>query len=137
MSVNYRLNVWSFLINSHVHLDFGRRLESFVSLKHFAVFIDFADELGSHESLRYARGGAKKFVIVEFNGNISVVRSDHALVVNTSSDVTDLFFDFKFVYHVYLLEVFLVCILLYFVFVLIPVVFFFLFSGSSFSFQPR
>ena len=106
MSVNYRFNVGSFLVYSHVHFDFGRGLEAFVSLKNLSVFVDLANVLGSHKSLGYAGRRAKEFVIVELNGNVSVVCGDHALIVDSLADVANLFFDFKFVYHICLLKVF-------------------------------
>ena len=109
MSVNNRFNVRSFLIYSHVHLDFGRGFESFVCLDNLSVFVHFADELGSHEALRNARGGAKELMIVELDGNVSVVCGNHPLIVDSLADVANLFLDFKFVYHICLLEV-LVCI---------------------------
>ena len=46
-------------------------------------------------------GVQMEFVVIQFYGNVSVVSCNHVTVVDTSSDVTDLFFDFKFVYHAY------------------------------------
>ena len=104
VSVNYRFYVGSFFINSHVHLDFGRGFETGVCLKDFAVLVDFADVFGGHETLRYARGGAEEFVVVKFYGNVTVVGGNHALTVNSLADFANLFFDFEFVYHIYLLN---------------------------------
>ena len=87
-----------------MHLDFGRGFETGVCLKDFAVLVDFADVFGGHETLRYARGGAEEFVVVKFYGNVTVVGGNHALTVNSLADFANLFFDFEFVYHIYLLN---------------------------------
>ena len=87
-----------------MHLDFGRGFETGVSLKDFTVLVDFADVFGGHETLRYARGSAEEFVVVKFYGNVTVVGGDHALTVNSLADFANLFFDFEFVYHIYLLN---------------------------------
>ena len=102
MRVHDRLHVGALFVNAHMHFDLGRRLESLIRLNDLSVFVDFADVFGSHETFAHARGGAKKFVVVEFNGNITVVCSNHAAVVDTLANVANLFFDFELVYHFYL-----------------------------------
>ena len=101
MSMYYRSYVWSLLINSHMHFDLRRWFESRVSLDYVTLSIYFTDELWSHKSFGYACWCAKEFVVIQLYGNVSVVSCNHVTVVDTSSDVTDLFFDFKFVYHAY------------------------------------
>ena len=101
MSMYYRSYVRSLLIYSHMHFDFRRWFESRVSLNYITLSIYFTDELWSHKSFGYACWCAKEFVVIQLYGNVSVVSCNHVTVVDTSSDVTDLFFDFKFVYHAY------------------------------------
>ena len=94
-----RTYVRSLLINSHMHFDLRRWLESRVSLNHITLSVYLTDKLRCHESFRYTCRCAKELIVIEFYGNISVVCCNHVTVVDSSSDVTDLFFDFKFVYH--------------------------------------
>ena len=99
MCVNDRVHVRALFIDAHVHLDFRRRFEPLVRLQHFPVFVHFADEFGSHEALADARRSAQKFVVVELDGNVTVVGCDHPAVVDTLADFANLFFDLVLVYH--------------------------------------
>ena len=64
MSVNNAVYVRSFLIDAHMHFDFGRRLKAFVCLKHIALCIDLADVFGRHKALADAGRRAEEFVVV-------------------------------------------------------------------------
>lgn len=87
----YRSYVRSLLIYSHMHFDFRRWFESRVSLNYITLSIYFTDELWSHKSFGYACWCAKEFVVIQLYGNVSVVSCNHVTVIDTSSDVTDLF----------------------------------------------
>ena len=99
MCVYNGVNVGSFLVNSHVHFDFGGRLEALVRLNYFTVSVNLADEFRSHEALGYTGRSAKEFVFADLYGDVTVVSSNHALVVDSLTDFANLFFDFVFAYH--------------------------------------
>ena len=99
MRVDDGLHVRSLFVYAHVHLDFAGRFEPGIRLDHLSVFVYFTDIFGGHESLADAGRRAEKFVIVQFDGNIAVVRRDHPLVVNSLPDFANLLFNLKFVYH--------------------------------------
>ena len=97
--VHDRVDVRPLLIDTHVHLDLRRRLKSLVRLQNIAVFVNFADEFRSHETLADARRGAEKLMLVQFDRDVAVVRRNHAAVVNTFADVANLFFNLVLVNH--------------------------------------
>ena len=99
MCVNNAVYVRSFLINSHMHFDFGGGLEAFVCLKYLAVCVNLAYVLGSHEALAYAGRRAEEFIIVELYGNVTVVGGYHSLVIDTLTNFADLLFDLVLCCH--------------------------------------
>ena len=99
MSMHNRTYVRSLLINSHMHFDFRGWFKSRVSLDHITLAIYFTDELWCHESFGYTSWCAKIFILSYLNRKVSVVSCNHVTVVNSLTDVTKLFFDFKLVYH--------------------------------------
>ena len=99
MSVNNAVYVRSFLLDAHVHLDLRGRLKAFVSLENVALCIDLAYVFRGHEALADAGRVAEKFVFVQFGLDFAVVGSDHASVVDSLADLTDLFFDFVLCCH--------------------------------------
>ena len=94
-----RLHVRPFLIYPHMHLDFGRRFEAFVRLDNFTFRIYFADIFRCHETFAYACGCAKKFIVVEFDGEITVIGCNHPTVINSPADFTHFFFNFILIQH--------------------------------------
>ena len=54
MRMDNGTDIGSFLIDTHVHFDFGRRSESLVCLDYITVRINLADKFRGHKSLRYA-----------------------------------------------------------------------------------
>ena len=93
VSVNNCVNVRSFLVDSHVHLDLGGGVESAVDL--VAVTIDTDDHVGSHVALGYAGGSAVVLVGAYLDGDVTVVCCYETVIVNSLTDVADFFFDFK------------------------------------------
>ena len=85
-----------------MHLDLRRGTEAGVSLKHFSFFIYLADILRGHEALGNSGRRAEEFMIIELYGDISVVGRNHVPIVDSLANVTNLFFNFKFVNHLVL-----------------------------------
>ena len=94
-----RTYVRSLLINSHMHFDFRGWFESRVSLDHISFSVYFTDKVRCHETFGYTCRCAKEFIVIQFYRDVSIICSYHVTVGNSSSDVTDLFFDFVFVLH--------------------------------------
>ena len=80
-----------------MHLDLRRRFEARISMKHLAFLINLADIFRSHESLGNACRCAKECMIIQLYGNVSIVRCNHVAVVDSLSDVADLFLNFKLI----------------------------------------
>ncbi|CDC62687.1 unknown [Clostridium sp. CAG:448] len=85
--------VRSFLINSHVHLDFGGGVESALDLVALTVNADY--HVRGHVTLGHACRSAVEFVGTDLDGNITVVGCYETVIVNTLADVADFLFDFK------------------------------------------
>ena len=101
--MNYGIYVRSLFVDTHMHLDLGRRSKALVCLEHSAFRIYLADVFRCHESLAYAGRCAQKFIVVELYRKVSVVCRNHSPVVYALADLTHLFFDFKFVLHPFIL----------------------------------
>ena len=93
MSVNDSVSIGTLLINSHVHLDLGGGIE--LTLYLVTLTVDLDDHIGGHEALGYARRSAVVLVGSYFYGDVSVIGSYEAVVVDSLTNVADFFFDFK------------------------------------------
>ena len=108
--MNNALYIRSFLVDSHVHFDLGRRSEALVSLDNLTVCIYLTDVLGGHEALGHARGSAEELVVADLYGDVTVVGRNHSLVVNSLTDFTDLLFDFILCHCFVLLTIKIFCV---------------------------
>jgi hypothetical protein len=92
MRVNNGVNVGALLIYSHVHLDLGGGIE--LALKLVTVSVNLDDHIGGKGALGYAGGGAVILVLANLNGDVTVVSSYEAEVVDSVTYLTDFFLDF-------------------------------------------
>ena len=114
MSMHYRLYIRSFFIYPHMHLNLGRGLKTFVRLDHFAFRIHLADIFRRHKSLAHTSRRAKKFVVVQFHGKVTVIGCHHAPVVNSPANFTHFFLNFILIQHNSLILLRFICKILVF-----------------------
>ena len=89
-----------------MHLNLGRRPETLVCLKHIAVCVYFTDIFWSHETFADTGRSTQEFIVIELYGEVSVIRRNHAAVIYTFADLAHFFFDFKFVLHSFILQIY-------------------------------
>ncbi len=93
MSVNDSVNVGTLLEDAHVHLDLGGGIELTVDLVALAVYLD--DHVGCHITLRYTCRCAVELVGSYLNGDVTVIGSYEAVVVDSFTNFAYFFFDLK------------------------------------------
>ena len=92
MSVNDSVNVGTLLVNTHVHLDLGGGVELAFKLVTVSVYLD--DHIGSKIALRYTGRSTIVLIFANLNGDVTVVGSNEAKVVDSFTDFADFLFDF-------------------------------------------
>ena len=102
MGMYHGSHVRTFLIYTHMHLNFGRRTEALVRLDYISLCIHLADEIRGHKAFGNTCGGAKEFIVIELYGNVAVIGRHHVTVVDSLSDVTHQFLKFILVLHYFL-----------------------------------
>ena len=65
MGMYYCSHIGTLLVNTHMHLDFGRRTEALVCLDYIALRVNLADKIGCHKALGNTCGCAKEFIVVQ------------------------------------------------------------------------
>ena len=95
--VHYRVNVRAFSVHSHVHFDFGGRVQ--LTFQFFTISVNFDDHVRRQGCLGYARGGAIKFVVANLYGNVTVVCSNKAFLPELKPYFANFLFNFKGRFH--------------------------------------
>ena len=81
MRMDNRTNVRSLLINPHVHLNLGGGSEALVCLQNIAGCVNLADKFRRHKALGNTCRRAEKLIVIELNGDISVICRYHVAVI--------------------------------------------------------
>ncbi len=91
VAVNHRLHIGTVLHDRQVQQNFAGPLP--LSGQLIAVEVDHTDVIGSHEPLADVCRGTEDFVLTDAIGDVPVVGSCEAFVVDPATDFADLFFD--------------------------------------------